>query len=253
MLPFFAIGFCMLLVSKGVDATDRKMRSSFCFQKSMKIASRGGGMPEHWKHFTKSTSNEGDISPIPSSKLDLFATFFKSIHNEDRPISQETERKQGDLPKTTIFKQCLRFLLLASPLEEILWKMGFSTDRGLLKSLSRWCATGIYLIVMTSIMGTYGFDTKPLIAGFGFTSFLAGFALKELVTNILSGALLVIQRPFRVGWTIKVSSFRGKVLAIDTRYVRLETDEGYHVLIPSYTVFSSPVIIEHIPGQLPKY
>lgn len=53
---------------------------------------------------------------------------------------------------------------------------------------------------------------------------------------MISGVLLVIQRPFKTGQKIKVGAFTGTVLSIDSRYVRLETDSKELVLIPAYTV-----------------
>jgi len=152
-----------------------------------------------------------------------------------------------------LLKRFFECALLAVPIENFLWHLGLSSDRSLIHSMSQWVACGIYLMVITGVLGTVGFDTKPIVAGLGLTTFTIGFALKELVSNILAGALLVLQRPFRVGWTIKVNAFRGKVLAIDTRYVRLLSDEGQIILIPSYTVFSSPIIVEDIPGVSMKH
>jgi len=70
-----------------------------------------------------------------------------------------------------------------------------------------------------------------------------GFALKEIATNVLSGILLVFQRPFRTGWKIKVGSYQGTVLSIDSRYVRLLTDEDAMILVPAYQVFTQAITV----------
>lgn len=62
----------------------------------------------------------------------------------------------------------------------------------------------VYSVIITSVLGTLGIDTKPLITGIGISGFVVGFALKEIATNTLAGILLVVQRPFRTGWKIKV-------------------------------------------------
>jgi hypothetical protein len=99
---------------------------------------------------------------------------------------------------------------------------------------------------------------------FGITGFTVGFALKEIMcvqsslstwrvlvsrfplrsTNTFAGILLVLTRPFKTGWHIKVHDFHGKVIGIDYRYVHLLQRDRTEVLLPAYTVFSSPIVVE---------
>lgn len=62
--------------------------------------------------------------------------------------------------------------------------------------------------------------------------------------STLSGILLVLQRPFKTGWKIKVGSHAGVVLSIDSRYVRLQTDDGQQILLPSYQVYSQAIVVQ---------
>ncbi len=70
---------------------------------------------------------------------------------------------------------------------------------------------------------------------------MVGFGMQHIATNLLSGLLLVIQRPMRVDWKISVAGHTGRVKGIDSRYVILEEDEGYLILIPSFKVYSSDI------------
>ncbi len=45
----------------------------------------------------------------------------------------------------------------------------------------------------------------------------------------------------RVDWKISVAGHTGRVKGIDSRYVILEEDEGYLILIPSFKVYSSDI------------
>ncbi len=71
--------------------------------------------------------------------------------------------------------------------------------------------------------------------------FVIGFGMQHIATNLLSGLLLVLQRPMRVGWKISVAGHTGRVKGIDTKYVILEEDEGCLILIPSFKVYSSDI------------
>eukprot|EP00611_Tribonema_gayanum_P010982 TRINITY_DN210_c1_g1_i1.p2 TRINITY_DN210_c1_g1~~TRINITY_DN210_c1_g1_i1.p2 ORF type:complete len:187 (+),score=57.78 TRINITY_DN210_c1_g1_i1:303-863(+) len=155
----------------------------------------------------------------------------------------EMRGMEEDRSKQTIGKKVLRLIKLHDPILRILVALGVSTDVDLLRSVSAFTATVLHIILVVSFLGTIGLDIRPLVTTLGLSGFVIGFALKEICQNMLSGALLVVQRPFRVGWTIKVGAYMGKVSAIDSRYVYLTNEDGCCVLIPSYKVYSSEIII----------
>jgi small conductance mechanosensitive channel len=103
------------------------------------------------------------------------------------------------------------------------------------------------MLIMSSVLGTVGFDTKPIVAGLGVTGFTVGFALKDVATNYLSGLLLVLNRPFKQGWRVRLfngsTAFEGIVKAVDTRYVHLEMKDKHRILLPSYVVYSNPIVV----------
>ncbi|TFJ87131.1 hypothetical protein NSK_001465 [Nannochloropsis salina CCMP1776] len=135
------------------------------------------------------------------------------------------------------------FLLIARPLETFLLRTGTVHDRDLSRFIARATAFVIISMIITSILGTLGLDTKPIIAGLGVSGFIVGFALKEIATNVLSGILLVFQRPFKTGWKIRVGAYTGTVLSIDSRYVRLLTEEDAMILVPAYQVYTQPITV----------
>lgn len=59
-----------------------------------------------------------------------------------------------------------------------------------------------------------------------------------------------MQRPFKTGWKIKVGSHAGVVLSIDSRYVRLQTDDGQQILLPSYQVYSQAIVVQEKTDKL---
>lgn len=62
-------------------------------------------------------------------------------------------------------------------------------------------------------------------------------------TNIFAGVILILSRPFKSGNYIQVASFKGQVVGIDYRYVHILQEDGSVVLVPAYTVLSSPIIV----------
>ena len=98
------------------------------------------------------------------------------------------------------------------------------------------------ILGLVTALGTIGINVSALVAGLGLTGFALGFALKDTISNILSGVLILLYRPFLVGDKIKVAGFEGKVTSVDLRYTKLDSEEGT-VLIPNSKCFTDPVVV----------
>jgi small conductance mechanosensitive channel len=94
---------------------------------------------------------------------------------------------------------------------------------------------------LTVIIPTFRFG--DLIAGLGFTSFVIGFAAKDILNNLFSGVLILWQQPFRIGDYIFVGSNQGKVEYIGVRATQLRKDDGELILIPNGDMYSSALTI----------
>ncbi|HRH45730.1 MAG TPA: mechanosensitive ion channel family protein [Pyrinomonadaceae bacterium] len=97
------------------------------------------------------------------------------------------------------------------------------------------------LAAFTVVIPTFHFG--DLIAGLGFTSFVIGFATKDILNNLLSGILILWQQPFRIGDYIFVGNNQGKVENIGIRATQLRKDDGELVLIPNGDMYSSSITI----------
>ena len=93
-----------------------------------------------------------------------------------------------------------------------------------------------------SAFGTLGIDVSAMVAGLGLTGFALGFALKDTITNLLAGVLILLYKPFDIANEIQIASFKGKVISIDLRYTQLD-DGGNKVLIPNAKLFTDPVVV----------
>ena len=91
-------------------------------------------------------------------------------------------------------------------------------------------------------LGTLGINVSALVAGLGLTGFALGFALKDTISNLISGVFILLHRPFRIGDSIKIAGFEGIVKCIDLRYTQLE-NEGDKILIPNSKIFTDPITV----------
>lgn len=142
---------------------------------------------------------------------------------------------------TVIF---LIFLILAKLIKRIIIKITekIDLDNNLLLLLAR--ASSITLIIFGLItgLGTLGIDISAIVAGLGLTGFALGFALRDIISNLLSGVLILLYRPFKVGNRIAISGYEGIIIAIDLRYTELDAD-GKKILIPNSKLFTDPITV----------
>lgn len=108
--------------------------------------------------------------------------------------------------------------------------------------LSRAAHIALIVFGIVTALGTLGINISALVAGLGLTGFALGFALRDTISNLLAGVLLLIYRPFDVHTRIRVAAHEGTVVAIDLRYTTLE-NENARILIPNSVLFTDPITI----------
>ena len=100
----------------------------------------------------------------------------------------------------------------------------------------------IVILGIVTALGTLGINVTALVAGLGLTGFALGFALKDTISNLLAGILILIYHPFNIHDKIRVSGYEGKVISIDLRYTKLENEDRV-ILIPNSKLFTDPITI----------
>lgn len=61
----------------------------------------------------------------------------------------------------------------------------------------------------------------------------AGFGMQNLLKNLISGLMLLFERPFRPGNLVEVCGIRGRVLNIGVRSSHIRDANGIETLIPT--------------------
>ena len=114
--------------------------------------------------------------------------------------------------------------------------------RYLLKLLSTTAYVIILLLSLITALGTMGIDVLALVTGLGLAGFAVGFALKDSLSNMLAGFMLLFYEPFTVDNTINVTNVEGKVADINLRYTVLHSD-GKRIMVPNSTVLTNSVTV----------
>lgn len=102
----------------------------------------------------------------------------------------------------------------------------------------------IFILGTVLALGVLGLGTisNKILAGAGLTTFIVGFALKDIGENFLSGLILAFSRPYRVGNLIECEEVKGIVKDMTMRQTTVEAENGKVILIPNSMILKNPLI-----------
>jgi small conductance mechanosensitive channel len=114
-------------------------------------------------------------------------------------------------------------------------------DVTLQKFITKSAEYTIYALAVLIALSTIGLNILPVIAGIGVAGFIVGFAVKDTLSNLTAGLLLIFYRPFNVGDKINTSGVTGKVKEINIVATVLETEDANIVTVPNSKVWGAPI------------
>lgn len=102
-----------------------------------------------------------------------------------------------------------------------------------------------FLVALTFVFGlkSVGIDLSSLTILVGALSVGIGFGLQNIVSNFISGIILIFEKSIQVGNVIEISSgIRGKVSQINMRSSVITTFDNIEIIIPNSTLMQNNVI-----------
>ncbi len=121
---------------------------------------------------------------------------------------------------------------------------------------SRLVQTGIVIVGLFAAIALVfpTVNAATALGSLGVLSIAAGFAFQDILSNLLSGVLLILRQPFVSGDQITVSEISGTVEEITIRETRIRTPQGHLVVVPNADVYTNNIDVqtnqEHIRTDL---
>ena len=108
--------------------------------------------------------------------------------------------------------------------------------------ISRICSVIIWIIAIITVLGAFGIDLTPVLAGLGITGVVLGFALQESISSFFSGIMLAVNNPFRVGDWVDIGDVSGSVVSMDLMCVTLAAGDNRRITLSNTNVWGSTIV-----------
>lgn len=100
----------------------------------------------------------------------------------------------------------------------------------------------LYVIVITIVLSMLGVPTTSVIAIIGTAGVAVGLALKDSLSNVAGGFILLFTKPFKTGDYIETNNVAGSVKSINILYTELLTFDNKAVYIPNGSVSNQTLV-----------
>jgi small conductance mechanosensitive channel len=101
-----------------------------------------------------------------------------------------------------------------------------------------------YSILLTGLfnaLSAMNIDTAGLLASLGIVGITIGFAARDAFSNLISGVLIYLDRPFVIGDLVEIGDYYGEVNQITLRSTRVVTSDGKMLAVPNTEMINKTV------------
>ncbi|MDC1174852.1 mechanosensitive ion channel [Bacteriovoracaceae bacterium] len=122
-------------------------------------------------------------------------------------------------------------------------------ERGVKGSIERITRYLILIIGALITLDTVGISMSSLAAVGAVFMVGIGFGLQNITSNFISGLIILLERPIRVGDLVEVKGVEGKVIDIRARSTIIHTREDIAIIVPNSQFISEQVINGSFSGE----
>lgn len=109
------------------------------------------------------------------------------------------------------------------------------------RTASNWILSGVFVVLVIISLAIVRIPITVFAFLGGAVAIGAGFGMQNLLKNLMSGLMLLAERPFKLGDLVDVGGMRGVVTDIGVRASTLRNVDGIETLVPNATFIEQNV------------
>lgn len=118
-----------------------------------------------------------------------------------------------------------------------------SLDKGLVSFFDSVIRFLLRLLLIVGILDFLGFKTTSIVAAIGASFIAIGISLKDSLANVVSGIILIINKPVHVGDYIDFDGVKGTVVKIEMLFSFVQpSEEDKIIVVPNSKLISSNIL-----------
>ena len=115
-------------------------------------------------------------------------------------------------------------------------------DKGVRDSVTKGATYTGYILAAAFALTAAGLDFSNFALIAGALGVGIGFGLQSIVSNFVSGLILLAERPIKAGDWVEVKGGSGLVKQINVRATEIETFDASTIIVPNSLLISEPVL-----------
>ncbi len=176
-----------------------------------------------------------EIASDPNGIWSALGRFFKNI----------LDALLGALPTLVIAAIVLIVGLILTKISVKLLSKGLSKTKlelTVIKFTSQIAKIALYVLLVTIVLSILGIPATSIITVIGTAGVAIGLALKDSLSNVAGGFLLLLTRPFKIGDYIISNGVEGTVAQISVLHTRLDSATNQAIFVPNGQVINAVVV-----------
>lgn len=108
--------------------------------------------------------------------------------------------------------------------------------------LSNLVKYALWALVLVTVLAQFGVETTSILAALGGMALAVGLALQGTLSNVASGVMILVQKPFKIGESINAGSISGTVQQIGLFTTELKQFDGLFVMVPNSELWNQAIV-----------
>ena len=100
----------------------------------------------------------------------------------------------------------------------------------------------LWVLAVIMIAGAFGVDTASLVTVLGVASLALSLAVQGIFTNIFSGIVILLTKPFSVGDYVEACGISGTIKSIEIMRTVLNTPDNKVIIVPNSDIVASQIV-----------